>query len=111
MKRSKKIQLVLITAALASCNRHIVPSQSSANIDVDSILIAPPAYSESVDCNCGQLDSSAKNYLFNPLSINYFNRLNNIYYPGKLYRKGAFWRNDHFIVRGGFGKNAGSAAS
>jgi hypothetical protein len=111
MKRSKKIQLVIITAALASCGRYIIPMQSSSNINVDSTLTALPADSESVSCNCWHQDSSIKNHTINSPGINNFIELADNYFPGHLYRKEAFWRNDHFIVRGGFGKSIDSSVS
>jgi hypothetical protein len=111
MKRSKKIELVIVTAVLASCNGHIIPSQSALGTRIDTALTASPEYNNTVNCTCQQADASNKNYLLNSSGINYFNELGNIYYPGRLYRKGAFWRNNYFVVRGGFGKRAYSAVS
>jgi len=98
MKKSTKIQLVIITAALASCNRIIIPSMSETGYLPDPGLMAIPAYEDTAsDCPCTQ--NNKRDTLYEP------------YYPGYYYRKGAFWRNHQFVVRGGFGKSSGSAAS
>jgi hypothetical protein len=113
MKRSKTIQLVLITAALASCNRGIIPSDRGGAALEDSTLVAEPVQDDNTyyAC-CEEIYSSLWNYSFSPAGV-YFNApLNaNPYYPGRRYKKGAFWHNGHFIVRGGFGKSSGSVAS
>ena len=111
MKKSTKIQLVLITAALASCNRVIIPSMSGTGYLPDPSLTATPAYEEAVpDCSCTQNDKRDTLYyprnVYYPLPSEY-----EPYYPGYYYRKGAFWRNHQFVIRGGFGKSSGSAAS
>ena len=138
MKRSKHIQLVLVTAALASCNRMIIPSDPSAGYVPDSRLTAVPAYIDSTsDCAC-DLDSTNNStypygdydynypyyYSYYPYYSFYYYPYYNPYYPygyygfhgssympSRPYRKGAFWRNSHFIVRGGFGKAGFSAAT
>jgi hypothetical protein len=115
MKKSGKIQLVLITAALASCHRELIPSQSFTRNTADSTLTAPapgadPYYSTFNVC-CQEAYSQLWNYSFNPLSTFYFGPIGpSYYYPGGLYRKGAFWRSNHFIVRGGLGKSSSSAS-
>jgi hypothetical protein len=114
MKKSSSIKLVLIGAALASCNRIIIPSQSPADDVYDSSLVAPPS-----------IDSDVYNNSFNnccnevlPLWTYSFN-LNlypvyispTAYNTAWLYKKGHFWRNRHFIIRGGWGKNGEAANS
>lgn len=121
MKKSTTIQLVLITTALASCNRVIIPDQSADGYTPDPALtVAPPGEQDSVyDCGC-QLSNNDWNW-YNP-----YDHINspfgnfNLYYTGqpfltpyrsgRLYRINTAWRNHTFIVRGGFGK-AGSAAA
>ena len=41
MKKSTHIQLILITAALASCNRAVIPQQQPESITADSTLTMP----------------------------------------------------------------------
>jgi len=111
MKKSKKIHLVLITAALASCNRVIIPSQPDAGYIADSTLTHTPAGDDSTyDC-CRELNMPLYNYPFNLSGIYYSGGpVGGLYYPVRTYRKGAFWRSHRFIVRGGFGKAAASVA-
>jgi hypothetical protein len=107
MKRSKKIKLVLITAALAACNRTLVPPASKTVYPEDTTLTATPAERDSTCDPCSQaIISSIWNYSFSnkwPFSFEQISY--SPYYPEKLYRKGAVWKNNHFIVRGGFGKS------
>ena len=117
MKKSKQIQLVLITAALASCNRQLVPQVSGLPVTADSTLTAPPPYGSDTACGtfnecCQEVYSQLWNYSFNPLGTYYYPGapLGTWYYPGVLYRKGAFWRNKHFVVRGGWGKSASAGS-
>jgi hypothetical protein len=113
MKRSKTIHLVLITAALASCNRNIIPSDPRAAYSKDSTLVAEPLEMDNTyyAC-CDEPYSSLWNYSFSPFGPTwYFPVHPGPYYPGRQYKKGAFWQKGHFIVRGGFGKTSVSAAS
>ncbi len=93
MITATKIHLVLITAALASCNRVIIPADLTAGYTTDLTLARTPA-----DTSCLCYCSAFK---FNPT----------LSFPGESYRRGAFWRNHQFILRGGFGKSNFSTAS
>lgn len=112
---------MLITAALASCNREWVPRQS-INVDpLDPALTAAPARADSsykegdedlfgdplMPCNCQDTLSQLWNYSFKPFGVFYIGPVGAPpYYPGSLFRKGAFWRSNHFVIRGGLGKSA-----
>jgi hypothetical protein len=116
MKKTQRIKLVLITAALASCNRQLVPRPSFSDQLADSTLTAAPA-ADSDSCSngfnecCEEVYSQMWNYSFNPFCNFYFSvPVGHPYYPGGLYRKGAFWRQQHFVNRGGWGKS-GSVGS
>ncbi|MDR3711452.1 MAG: hypothetical protein P4L51_01450 [Puia sp.] len=119
MKKSKQIKLVLISAALASCNRSLVPQIPVTNIPepADTTLTAGPVYKEDPYPNtfnlcCQEAYWELWNYSFNPFGLVYIGPPGpGYYYPGKFYRRGAFWRNNHFIVRGGWGKSSSSASS
>jgi hypothetical protein len=115
MKRSKKIQLVLVTALLASCDRVIIPEQTGAEKMPDSTLTAPVGPEDNVPCDCQQLYNPYRQY-------SYFDLNFGVYYygqpygllvdPGHGYRKASFWNGSQFVVRGGFGKtNVLSSAS
>lgn len=125
MKRSKKIQLLLVTAVLASCNRVIIPGETTAAYAADSdpnlapayafdpSLTATPAYNDDwYNCTC-QLDYAYNNYPYNY----YFNFYNtghpwlSLYRPGHTYRRQAFWQNHQFTIKGGFGRGAASTGS
>ena len=121
MKKSKTIQLVLITAALASCNRVIIPSQSAEAAEPDPSLTAATAGEDSVyDCSC-QLDPNNYNW-YNP--YDYYNEpfidfnmyytgqpFNVPYRPGHLYRINTTFHHHVIVVRGGFGKAASAGSS
>jgi hypothetical protein len=114
MKRSQKIQLVLITAALASCNRVVIPSQSATGFAADSTLTRTPEDTEEGPdrCVCTPGDSSSI-YVFDRYADVYYSGQANgiIYVPGRFYRRGLVWRNHQFILRGGFGKSASVVGS
>lgn len=112
MKRTKNIRLVLVTAALASCNRVIIPDRPEAGYAPDPSLTATPLYDDyRYDCDC-RFDTTYYNYPGNYFSFYYTGQpYGYVYDPGVIYRKKAFWHNHTFIVRGGFGKSAVSAAS
>ena len=120
-KKSKTIRLVLITAALASCNRVIIPGQSAEASDPDPALTAAAADDDSVyDCSC---QFSRTNYNWhNPYE--YYNSPYidfHIYYTGQpvsapykagqRYRINTSFRNHVLVVRGGFGKAASAGTS
>src|SRR5689334_12249859 len=106
MKRSKKIQLVLITAALASCNRIVIPSQSATGLIPDATLTrTPDEDGEGPDrCVCTPVNSDSS-------TISLYEEYPGIYYPGpsvgiiyipgRTYRRGILWRSHQFIMRGG----------
>ncbi len=110
MKRTKKIQLVLISAALASCNRVLVPLEPIGNHAVDSTLTAAPVYDGDSSMGrympCCQAYSQLWNYSFNPFVFYYPGPLGQSYYhPGKEYRKKIGWQGNQVVVRGGWGKS------
>jgi hypothetical protein len=114
MKKSSSIKLVLIGAALASCNRIIIPSQSPADAVYDSSLVAPPAidgdiYNNSFNFCCNEV-LPLWTYSFNP-NLYPLNISPTAYNTARLYRRGHFWRNTHFIIRGGWGKTGEAANS
>jgi len=117
MKRSKKIQLVLITAALASCNRIVIPSQSATALIPDSTLTrAPEAEGEGPDrCVCtpvNNIDSSTISLYEEYPGIYYPGpSVGTIYIPGRTHRRGILWRSHQFIMRGGFGKSGSTVSS
>ncbi len=109
--KSKSIHLVLVTALLASCNRVIIPDQSAAGNIQDSSLTVAPAYDDDIDnCACGYNFYYPFDY-YSYYSFNYSQPWLSVYRPGRLYRKQAFWQNHQFVVKGGFGRAAGSSAS
>jgi hypothetical protein len=114
MKKSSSIKLVLIGAALASCNRIIIPSQSAAEDVNDSNLVAPPAISGNSYNNlfnvCCNVILPLWTYSFNP-NLYPLNISQTAYNTARWYRRGHFWRNSHFIIRGGWGKNGETANS
>jgi len=112
MKKTSTIHLVLVTAVLASCNRVIIPDQPSAGYTPDPGLTAAPVddYGR-YDCDC-RVDTTYYNTPYNYFDFYYTGQpYGNIYRPGYIYRKAAYWHNHVFIVRGGFGKAAATAAS
>jgi len=110
--KSKNIQLVLITAALASCNRAlIIPEQQFSPVAADSVLTRPPSYIDTLTnasfcaCNCEAgyyrlwnyaMDPNADPYTIVPFNSRY-------YFPEHYESKTLAWQNDHVVVRGGFG--------
>jgi hypothetical protein len=130
MKKTKHIKLILITAALASCNREMAPRQSMTDnpaIDnpvdsmyagpADSTLVAGPLYNPGVYDNtfdpcCQEAYPQLWGYSFSPLGNYYVGPTGKTYYyPGNRYRKGFFWNGNRFIVRGGWGRASHSASS
>ncbi|KAI9450322.1 hypothetical protein F5148DRAFT_1290906 [Russula earlei] len=110
--KSKNIQLVLITAALASCNRAlIIPEQQFTPVAADSALIMAPSYTDTLTnnsfaaCNCEAGYYRLWNYAMDPnadpYSIVPFN--SRYYFPEPYENKALSWSGDHVIVRGGFG--------
>jgi hypothetical protein len=117
MKRSKHIHLVLVTAALASCNRIIIPADPSAPYVPDSTLTTTPAYTDSTyncDCEVNNYDQYYSPYWHYGY---YYNSYypgwghGSIFYTGRSYRSRTIARSSHFVARGGFGKLGVSAAT
>ncbi len=108
MKRSKKVELVLITAVLAACNRTLVPPASKNFFPEDPTLTTAAVERDTACDPCNQAISSVWNYSFSNASpyacVIIINQPCEPYYPGIIYRKGTSWKNEHLIVRGGFGK-------
>lgn len=126
MKKSTRIQLVLITAALASCNRQTVPQlpadDSYSYPITDSTLTAGPA--PFIPDSTGPADEYGYgygyedpwymvwNYSFNPYYSYYIGPVHSVYYnPGRFRRRGSFVHGSTSIVRGGFGKTAMASTS
>lgn len=106
MIRAKKIQLVLVTALLASCNRVIIPDRTADGNTTDSALTVKPVYDDNrYDCNC------VFNPYYQPYSFDFGfyytgQPYGNMYIPGRNYRRIATWQNSKLIVRGGFSKTS-----
>jgi hypothetical protein len=121
MKKSQTIHLVLITAALASCDRVIIPGQSAGGKDPDPSLTTAPVEEDSVyDCTC-QLNSNNYNW-YNPyrsynnpsvdFDFYYSGQPYNVpYQAGPRYRINTTFRNHVVVVHGGFGKAASAGSS
>lgn len=97
---------MLITAALAACNRHTIPSQPASGYATDSTLAESPEYEE---------DSTCQVYYYPPdyppgvwLGNWPFDVLNNLQY---IRWRGTMHRTRRFIPRGGFGKSSHSAST
>ena len=112
MKKSKKVTLVLMTAALASCNRYLAhshpqPAYSQGKEASDSCttenVYTDPAY----DPWYGLLMSQWI-YAFNPYAYNYY------YYGHSRRTRVGHFQNGHWIhrfyrtgvLRGGWGRSA-----
>jgi hypothetical protein len=106
MIRAKQIQLVIVTALLASCNRVIIPDRTADGNTTDSTLTVKPDYDESTyGCDCVFIPN------YQPYSFDfgsYYIGLpyGNIYTPGRNYRRLATWQNSKLIIRGGFSKTS-----
>jgi hypothetical protein len=118
MIRAKKIQLVIVTALLASCNRTIIPEGFAAGSDTpDSSLTRTPVADETrYDCNCVFNPYYQPLSPYQPYSLDFSFYYSGqpygyAYTPGRNYRKALVWHNNKFILRGGFGKTTASTAS
>ena len=116
--KSKKIQLVLISAALASCNRTLIPEQQFVGPTNDSALIASPSYDDSlfsnafINCDCEASYYRLWNYSFSQNNIYNIAPINSSYYfPTRKQSKIIKSQSNNFIVRGGFGKSGATASS
>ncbi len=116
--KSKQIKLVLISAALASCNRQLIPQQKLPNNIPDSTLTAAPDYEDSVanneitPCDCEATYYNLWNYSFDPSGVYHIYPIDKSYYfPSNREQKMAKWHGGNFIVRGGFGKSGVSVSS
>jgi hypothetical protein len=112
MKKTSKIHLVLVTTVLTACNRMIIPDQPEAGYTPDPSMTVNHIYGTGkYDCDC-RVDTTYYNYPENYFSFYYTGQPYGYRYrSGYLYRRGAYWHNHAFIVRGGFGKTAASSAS
>ena len=116
MKKSTHIQLILITAALASCNRAVIPQQQPESITADSTLTMPVVNDSTYvdnynDCGCNDFYPSRVNSS-TPYSTFYISPVyDSYYYTGRRYRKATVVRGSTAIVRGGFGKSSVTAGS
>lgn len=106
MKKTKTIQLVLITATLASCNRHLSPVQPD---EPDPAYVPDSAYYEvSADSACPFYPTYDDPYYYPYYTgtywpgwdFNFFFQIQPVTYR----RKGVVVRHIRYIPRGGFGK-------
>ncbi|HEX3935691.1 MAG TPA: hypothetical protein VHW43_13485 [Puia sp.] len=112
MKKTSKIRLVLVTAVLASCNRVIIPDQPDAGYTPDPSLTAAPYYGDDQYAGDCRVDTTYYNYPYNYFNFYFTGQPYGYRYrPGYLYRKGAYWHNHVFVIRGGFDRAAASSAS
>jgi hypothetical protein len=107
MKKTKAIHLILISAALASCNREFVPVRGSNGQLIDSSLLAEPEYEEvmlpSPCMSCCQNYQPLWSYSFNPLgNLNPF-PAGHIYYYHWNKRPPVWVHGYKVIVRSGWG--------
>jgi hypothetical protein len=111
MKKSKQIQLLLISAALASCNREFVPAASSTQLLDKSVMTQEPTYDDrDINPNCVPCYLTQQliwNYAFNPGNYYSFSPISLGYYSsGYKYRSAVISRGNKLIIRGGWGKTA-----
>jgi hypothetical protein len=114
MKKTKAISLILVSAALASCQRNFVPARNSNGPFIDSALLEEPEYAEvrsSSPCiSCCQLNAQNNqllwNYSFNPIgNLSPFPVTTHYYYHWKN-EKSVIVRGSKAIVRSGWGTSA-----
>jgi hypothetical protein len=115
MIRAKNIQLVIVTALLASCNRTIIPEEFAAAGDTaDSSLTRAPAPDQRIyDCDC-VVNPYYQSYQPYSLDFSFYysgQPYGSTYSPGHNYSKALVRHNNTFILRGGFGKSTASTAS
>jgi hypothetical protein len=114
MIRAKKIQLVIVTALLASCNRVIIPESPADSNTPDPSLTSTPVIEDSrYHCDC-VFDPHYQPY--KPYSLDFSFYYSGQFYgypytPGRSYRKALVWHNNKAILRGGFGKTTVATAS
>ena len=102
MKKSTKVQLVLISVALASCNRLVVPQPTAMNSQTD--MFDPGVDSNHTDSCCNEYYSELWNFSLEPqqqfpdLPSKY-----SLHYLAGNYRERSFWKKNTIIVRGGWG--------
>jgi hypothetical protein len=108
MKKSRHIQLVLITAALSACNRQFIPPAGPGHEISDSTLTAGNPLNDSVSCLiCCQNNQNLWNYSFNPFGNNSFGIIGRYYYdPEKRYKSIITMKGTNMVVQGGWGKTA-----
>ena len=112
MKKTKQIRLVLISAALASCNRQLTQFQPIVNHDTNSALTSPPIYDSSdydgYGCQCLLYNEPYTQLWLNPYNPfgYYYNGFIGQYYYQRNKRnlKNLVLIGNHFIVRSGWGK-------
>lgn len=111
MHKSKKIQLVLISAALASCNKAFVPQQVTDKRLLDSTLTAAPVIDDSdsssnpVCIPCLPDPCQLWSYSFDPFGYHYYIPVVPRHCPGWRVKGSIVWYGKSVVVRGGFGKS------
>ena len=114
MKKSKKINLVVLTAILASCNRSMIPIQQPIAASYDSSLTISPSPGDStynlafIPCSC-QIEKYNKQITGQDF---YMAPMNEAYYsPTKWQQRQSTWIGKSFVVKGGFGQTGNSVSS
>ena len=120
MKKSKRIHLALLTAALSSCSRVIIPNEAPVNSLPDSAVTNEAVnwddypWVDGLPC-CRTNYTSWGNFSYaswRPLPTGsmwhpYFYNYNR----GRLYRKQASWVGDYMVTRSGFGSSSKMVSS
>ena len=114
MKKTKAISLILVSAALASCQRDFVPARNVNEPLIDSTQLDEPEYTEVISptpcTSCCQFNTQNNqllwNYSFNPIgNISPFVVTNHYYYHWKIGNPVTV-RGSKAIVRSGWGTSA-----
>jgi hypothetical protein len=113
VKKTKHIQLVLITAAFSSCSRVIIANEPLDHCPLATTLTQYPVDTSDYVTNdemacCETKYGSIWTYSYTPLGPVYAVPVRNPYFsPGKPpYRKQTSWSGTAVVVRGGFGISA-----
>ena len=111
MKKSRQIQLVLISAAFVSCNPVIIPHYAISTINIDSSLTQNNGVLSAIYCECNQeyvSNMTRQSAGSGPILISAIQHSNAFLAP---YRMNSVWEKKKFIQRGGFGSTMFTVAS
>jgi hypothetical protein len=114
MKKTKAINLLLVSAALASCQRDFIPVRNTNASPIDSALLDEPEYAEVLSsapckscCNFEpERDRLLWNYSFNPVGYPTPFPVTTHYYYHWKNEKSVIVRGSKAIVRSGWGTSA-----